>query len=648
MRKFLLIIILTFALMNNFANAQLFVSSNSYVYDEGALVYVKQDVDLQTNGNVYLRNGGQLLQGGTILNGSNKGQGTLSVFQEGTANNFGYNYWCSPVGAPVVAAIGNNNFHLNGVNGVIKRPTSKTGFQTPTFVTGYDGFTDNTELQISSFWIYKYKALADYSSWDHVGTAGFVEPGLGFTMKGIEGDDTTVGIGEATFNNRVGFNDQRYDFRGKPNDGNINIEVLAPTLGTQYPNSTLTGNPYPSAINLNYFLLENSGYIVNYTTGVVSSGGTNNVINGNAYFWEHEKPATTHNLGGYIGGYGIYAPNGLTANSPGTYNNAPWSTYTLDGSINVPGTSSGTNLYKRMFSPIGQGFMVQGFANGNAVMKNVYRAFVKEGSLNNSEFERVTSVTNSVESQNWNDIPNVAGVDYTQFSKQEVPQIKLHTIFNNQFSREVTLAFNPNTTDGFDVAMDAVSNETNLLNDAYFSIVGNNKPFVITTLPFDISKRIPFTLKSGGTSTFKINVGNIINFSGSNNIYLYDGLIGIYHDIKNGFFEISLPLGIYENRFEVTFTNETLVIDENVKDTFAIVQNNEIQTLSVSNPNLLHLKSVALHDVSGKLIFSENKLETKSNYEFPTTSLSDGVYIVSLKDANDKAFNQKIIIEKVK
>ena len=85
-------------------------------------------------------------------------------------------------------------------------------------------------------------------------------------------------------------------------------------------------------------------------------------------------------------------------------------------------------------------------------------------------------------------------------------------------------------------AMDAVSNETNLLNDAYFSIVGNNKPFVITTLPFDISKRIPFTLKSGGTSTFKINVGNIINFSGSNNIYLYDGLTEIYHDIKNGFF----------------------------------------------------------------------------------------------------------------
>lgn len=609
---------------------------------------MNQDVELQSNSNIYLRNEAQLLQGGTVLNGSNKGQGTLSVFQEGTANNFGYNYWCSPVGVPVSSSSVNNNFHVNGVSGVIKRPISKTAFQTPSFVSGYDGYTDNSELQISSFWIYKYKALESYSSWEHVGTTGFVEPGLGFTMKGIEGDDTTTGIGEATFNNRPLFDDQRYDFRGKPNDGDINIEVLAPTVGTQYPNSTLTGNPYPSAINLNYFLLENSGYTINYTTGVVSSSGSNHVINGNAYFWEHQKPATTHNLAGYIGGYGIYAPNNVNANSPGTYANAPWNTYTLDGSVNVSGTSSGTNLYKRMFTPIGQGFMVQGFANGNAVMRNRYRAFVKEDALNNSEFERVSSVSNVVDVNNWNEIPNVAGVDYTLFSKLEVPQIKIHTILNNQYTREVILAFNPNTNDGFDVAMDAVSNGSSLPNDAYFSITGNNNPFVITTLPFDVSKRVPFTIKSGGTSTFKINVGNIINFTGSNEIYIYDGLTGIYHDIKNNFFEITLPVGIYENRFEVTFTDQALSNDDNLKNTFAIVQNNTIQTLSISNPNLLNLKSIMLFDVSGKLIFNENNLETETNYEFPTNSISDGVYIVSLKDANNKTFNQKIIVENVK
>lgn len=648
MRKFFLMAVLSFFLMINFANAQLFVGSNSYVHNEGALLFVSQDIELQSNSNIYLRNEGQLLQGGAVLNGSNKGQGTLSVFQEGTANNFGYNYWCSPVGSPVALSTVNNNFHLNGANGVIKRPISKIAFQNPTFVAGYDGFTDNSELQISSFWIFKYKALESYSSWEHVGTSGFVEPGLGFTMKGVEGDDTTAGIGEATFNNRPLFDDQRYDFRGKPNDGDINIAVLAPTVGTQYPNSTLTGNPYPSAINLNYFLLENSGYAIDYGTGVVLSGGSNHVINGNAYFWEHQKPATTHDLAGYVGGYGIYAPNNVNANSPGTYANAPWNTYALDGSINVPGTSSGTNLYKRMFTPIGQGFMVQGFANGNAVMRNRYRAFVKEDPLNNSEFERVSSVSNVVDSNNWNEIPNVAGVDYTLFSKLEVPQIKIHTILNNQYTREVILAFNPNTTDGFDVAMDAVSNDSGLPNDAYFSILGNNNPFVITTLPFNINKRIPFTLKSNSNSTFKVSVGSIINFMGSNDVYIYDGLTNMYHDIKDGFFEITLPSGIYQNRFEITFTDQTLSNYNTINEDFLIVQNNSIQTLFVSNPNLLELKSVSLYDVSGKLILNLNSLESLLNYEFSTSNLSDGVYIVSIKDYSNKVYNQKIIVDKLK
>ena len=41
---------------------------------------------------------------------------------------------------------------------------------------------------------------------------------------------------------------QRYDFRGKPNDGNIGIDVADGKL-------TLTGNPYSSAINLNMFFV---------------------------------------------------------------------------------------------------------------------------------------------------------------------------------------------------------------------------------------------------------------------------------------------------------------------------------------------------------------------------------------------------------
>lgn len=622
---------------------QLYVK-DTYVFNKGSVVFVKDYVELNTaNSNIFLRNEGQLLQGSTASGGVNRGVGFVSVFQEGTANNYGYNYWCSPVGVPSAGA-GNNAFVLNQA---VKRATGVTAMQTPTFTSSYDGSSTNSALSISNRWIYKFTAANNYSNWSYVGDAGSVSSGLGFTLKGVSGDDTTA-VGESTVNNPSGaggLNDyQRYDFRGKANDGTIDIAVAAPTVADQYPNSTLTGNPYPSAINLNLFLLENSGYVVNYTTGAVTTGGATDVINGNAYFWEHQKPATSHLLLQYVGGYGYYAPNNTNAFSPGTYNAATWNTYNIDGSPNTTGSSTGST-YKRMFSPVGQGFMVQGKVNGNAKMKNIYRAFTKEGVATNSQFERTSNASNATAAQTWQDIPNVAGVDYTQFSMAPTPQVKIHTIFNNQFTKETTMAFNPNTTDGFDTAMDVATYETSLTNDAYFGMANNSRNFVITTLPFDVDKRIPFTLKAGEQASFKVLVGDIINFNGADTIYLYDGVTGIYHDIKNGAFETTLPAGNYANRFEITFRDgNVLGVSNPIKENIIVVQNNPGQQLMLSNPNMMEIKAVTLFDITGKMIFNRTNLGAKSSYGFSTASLPQAVYLVKVQTNDGQTLGQKIIV----
>lgn len=640
MKRALLIFCTVFSL--NAALAQLYVK-DAYIFNKGSMIFVKDYVELNTtNSNIYLRNEGQLLQGSTTLGGLNRGVGFLSVFQEGTANNFGYNYWCSPVGVPLVGA-GNNTFVLNQI---IKRPTSNIGMQVPTFISGVDGNTTSSALTISNRWIYKFTAANNYSNWVYVGESGTVDSGLGYTMKGVYGDDAS-NIGETTVNNPTGAggtNDyQRYDFRGKPNEGTINISVAAPTMADQYPNSTLTGNPYSSAINLNLFLLENSGYVVNYTTGAVTTGGATDVINGNAYFWEHQKPATSHLLLQYIGGYGYYTPNNTNAFSPGTYNAANWNTFNIDGSLNTTGASSGST-YKRMFTPVGQGFMVQGKVNGNAQMKNAYRAFVKEGIANNSQFERNSNNSNVIGAQTWDNIQNVANVDYTQFSKMPTPQIKIHTVFNNLYTKEITMAFNPNTTDGFDNAMDVASFETNSTNDAYFSLAGNAKNFVITTLPFAVEKRIPFSLKASDQTSFKVYVGDIINFMGADNVYLYDGLTGIYHDIKNGAFETTLPAGTYTNRFEITFRDAALSVTNPIKENITIIQNNTTHQLTVLNPNMMDIKAVTLFDITGKMLFNRTKLGAKNSYEFPTSSYAEAVYLVKVESSDGQSIGQKIIV----
>lgn len=309
--------------------AQMYVSPSSYVYVNDQFVYVTQDVNLDNNGNFYLRNQSQLLQG-TSAAGANSGLGNLSVYQEGTTNNFQYNYWCSPVGVPAAGA-GNSNFGITR----LFRPSvaDKVTSTAASIVSSYDGVATNSSLSISNQWIWKYTAQNVYApgggGWVYVGSGSTVLPGQGFTMKGTSGSDNLVSDSNEGIQNNVG-SAQRYDFRGKPYDGNMSATV-SNVNGANYINLTLVGNPYPSAINLNYYLLENSGYIVNPSTGAVSGTGAGAQIDNTAYFWEHDKSANTHLVGGYVGGYGTYVPNMTNIANNGTYVAAPMNTYSADG-----------------------------------------------------------------------------------------------------------------------------------------------------------------------------------------------------------------------------------------------------------------------------------------------------------------------------
>jgi hypothetical protein len=229
----------------------------------------------------------------------------------------------------------------------------------------------------------------------------------------------------------------------------------------------------------------------------------------------------------------------------------------------------------------------------------------------------------------------------------QVPQIRIQTILNDQFTREVVLAFNPNATDGLDNAYDAPMQGLNLPTDVYFPLTDNNQ-FAISTLPFNINKRVPFALKAVNQSTFRVYVGEIINFNDAENIFLFDSETNIYHDIKNGFVDITLPAGgTTANRFEVTFLDESLGNETVKSEQFMIVQNNENELLSIKNPNLVDLKSATLFDITGKLIFTKEKLGAEELYSFPTVGLSESIYIVKLVTADNQEISKKVSIFRV-
>ena len=496
-----IIFILSVLFSLNTVFAQIYVKDNSFIFNKGTVVYANGNLELNgANSNFYLRNEGQFLQGTTGIS-TNKGIGKLSVFQEGTVNNFAYNYWCSPVGN-ASAVSGNEDFGIT----MFTIPTTNTLSTAATISSAtYNGSSSSGALTIASYWIFKFLSQYTYSGWVQSGAATNIAAGQGFTMKGTSGSDLT-NVGETTVNNPGSA--QRYDFRGKPNDGDITVTVAT-------GNYTLTGNPYPSALHVNALLLD----------------GSNTACNGIAYFWEQKKTVNSHVLLSYQGGYGTYSPVSLVSN--GIYVPATFDTYNIDGTFNVSGANSGL-VIERKYAPIGQGFMVKGLANGTITLKNSHRDFKNEGNF--SQFERNSNSQHS-------DTVSPIGVE-------TISHIRLNTIVNNQYTKQMALAFIPESTDGVDRGIDAISPVAdNLPNDVYF-FLDNNK-YVIQGVNFDINKRIPIGIKSTDNASFEFDASTIVNFDLSQDVYIYDSQEGTYHDIKNDTYIVILPTGIYNNRFEI-------------------------------------------------------------------------------------------------
>ena len=587
-----------------FSWAQLHVSPNSYVYNNDQLLFVKNGVSLANNGNVYLRNEGQLLQGNSSTS-TNSGLGVLSTFQEGTTNNFQYNYWCSPVGLPAAAA-GNSPFGITLLN----RPTTNIVSAPATILanTAFDGTA--SPFAIAPRWIFKFLSSDSYAQWIPVYNASTILAGEGFTMKGTSGIDGTTVLG---VQNNPG-SKQRYDFRGKPNSGDITITVANNQM-------TLTGNPYPSAIDLTAFLTAATN-----TTGI-------------AYFWEHDKSVNSHLLANYRGGYGTFSP--VSRGGTGIYVPASFSAYDAAGNP-VPGPPVSGGNYGRLFSPIGQGFLVEGNALGTtAIMKDSYRVYQKENATT-SVFERGLSA--SPENPFLPAIQSVSGFDYTTVSTLPTPQIRFNALLNNEAIRQTVLAFDSQATDGVDHAMDARNPDVNLPFDSYFVL--DNDRYVISVTTFDENKRLPIGLCATSPSNFKFQVMEFLNFNPNQTVYIFDKNTGIYHNIVDEVFEANIPQGTFNDRFEITFNQNALAVNSNNANTFDVHQNNENQLLNVLNPNMIDIYEIALYDIAGKQIFKNNAVEAKNKHQIDTSRLSEGIYIVKIKSTSNTDFAQKIIVNR--
>ncbi|MDZ4147322.1 MAG: T9SS type A sorting domain-containing protein [Flavobacteriaceae bacterium] len=528
---------------------------------DGYVIKVNDSIGL-IKGNLRLQGETQLVQS-HVGSSKNIGVGNIMIDQQGTSDVFNFNYWSSPVNKAGSFAVSDVLFDGTdaAVNPFHPRKVAMT--------SALNG-APTSPITLSNYWFFKFnnKAFDDPNGWETVAPTVAQNPAIGVTMKGSGASGSS----------------QNYVFSGTPNDGDFS-QLVGPD------HFSLIGNPYPSALDANKFIIDN--------VGVMASGS-------GLFFWDHFGGGS-HETKKYEGGYSVYTLAGGTA------------------ALAHPSVSqtiaSGTKVPKR-FIPVAQGFFVLANASGgNFVFNNAQRAGVTETS-GKSIFTRANKHEISVAPKAINNLIQNTAADV-------LPKIRLGHEGAEGFHRQLLVAFEPTTTAGVDLGYDAAMLDV-FTTDLFWYI--DDKAFVIQALPFFTEMQIPLGVVSSVDQTHRFMIDALEDFVGD--VYLIDLETSLSHRLNDGPVEIQVPQGQYTNRFILAFTQITLSTDENVflsndLRTFYLKQSGNIV---IENNSNLDINKIQIYNLNGQSLVNvhENSDFQSSEINIPFSNYSTGIYLVKI------------------
>ncbi len=547
-------------------------------------IKIQNDWYLKLDGKIDLQGKSQLVQtANSDLDVTSAG--SIERDQQGQSNKFNYNYWCSPVSN--VNTTQNNTSYT--VNGVMRDATNPAALQNINFVTGHNG-APTSPISIASYWIFKFQNTSPvYANWTSVGPNGTLIAGQGFTMKG-SGASTPS---------------QNFAFTGKPNSGAITSPIAANNLN-------LSGNPYPSALDANAFILANTAS----TTGTL-------------YFWEHYSTNNTHILANYQGGY---ATRNLVGGTPPV---SPAEVSGLGSSTRIPGR----------FIPVGQGFFLTGSASGgNIAFSNAQRLFIKEDNANSNFMFKAAHQAGPV-AQNSNRAFENSEDDY---SESQYGKLRIGFTSPEQFHRQVLLGFmNELATSAIEAGYDAPHID-NQPSDMYF-LNGTTLLNIQGEGYFNEDAIYPIGIKLAAAGTIKFTLDGTEAFDENQEIYIHDNATDTYHSIRNEqVFTVSAPAGITNDRFTLRFkTDEALAANQfDATAAIATMYTSNDRMITITNGTLqANVEKVLLFNMLGQPVAQwETSGQNQKLIQLPVKPMSTGTYIVKvITDQGD--LSKKVLIK---
>ncbi|WP_291129960.1 T9SS sorting signal type C domain-containing protein [Flavobacterium sp. UBA7682] len=528
--------------------------------------FIKAYKTLDHSGTMTIESGGQLIQVDDIDTNTGTYTGTSFVIRRNyTAKDIDYVYWSAPTKLFNVANLPNgyryvwnplfNNFNLTQGNWVAP-PTlqMQTG-------TGYIARTFN-------------------------GSDTAITLPFSFNGQPNNGSITSVNVSRGTYFGDGITTGLPYDAEPS-NPNNINT--------TRWDdNWNLVGNPYPSPLNAEAFLDENTN------------------LEGFINLWTHDSEPTLINDPFYAD----FAYN---------YDTDDYITYNGTATINGP-TGFNGNIAS------GQGFFVL-MADGPAATQSIeFNNAMRSDLVNNlvydnSQFYRTTNGVNQAtdvveKSRIWLDIVSAQG----------------------QVSRTV-VGYVTEATNNKDRLYDAVTGAKGLklysFTEDYelqeFCIQGRALPFVNTD-----TVRLGFNVTASGSYSVAISTVDGL-FVNDQNIYLEDKFLNIIHDLKLSPYTFTTERGRFDNRFVLRYTDGSALgnHDFDTLNNSVVVASNKGQMTIKSY--LQTLEEVTVYDILGRQLFNQKGIGT-NDLMTSNISMSQQSVIVKIKLESGIVVTKKVLL----
>ena len=374
------------------------------------------------------------------------------------------------------------------------------------------------------------------------------------------------------------------NFIGVPNNGLITLAVIGGA--TQF---NLLGNPYPSALSADAFLLD------------AANAAT---LSGTIYLWTHNTPinaqyqytgsdyAIYNYLGGVLGG----VPTGASSN-PGLNNSVP------NGKI-----------------ASGQGFFIKGLSNGTATFKNTMRI-----AGNNDQFFRMTS----------------PAVQRSSTSDLEKHRYWLNIKNNQGAFKQTLLGYVEQATLGLDRLFDGEMVDLGNAVTIYTMAESTKLSIQGRPVPFDALDTIPLGLKSTINSEYTISLFDFDGLFTEQNIYLEDKDLNIIHDLKIGDYTFTTNIGTFDDRFVLRYTTTTLGTSAPVfSANDVVIFKNEDANFVIKSGTFI-MDAVSVFDVRGRLLLKQENINSSE------TSFNEGmtnqVLLVQIKTVDGVIVTKKVV-----